>query len=220
MPAIGVDEAAELDDVDHEPLETGGVDVRDVPQADTADPARVHLDGDDNDQPVDRAAPEDPGRLYADVRLVDFDLARQPVPIGTDHRPPELMEPRPSRLVAPEPQDSSPAERAGPVLLARDLPGREQPAAQLARTLEDCPRGRGHLPSARGTHVEASLRAPGGGRYVALRADEALRPPQALQVRDARLLVGEELTELNEVPGLVDTSSGLGRRRVDHRHSL
>lgn len=45
-------------------------------------------------------------------------------------------------------------------------------------------------------------------------------PPQALQVRHARLLVGEELAELEERAGVVDSGSGLGKRQIGHDHSL
>jgi hypothetical protein len=38
-PAVGVDVATRLDDVDHEPLETAAIDIRNVPQRDAADPA-------------------------------------------------------------------------------------------------------------------------------------------------------------------------------------
>jgi len=76
------------------------------------------------------------------------------------------------------------------------------------------------LSAACGTHVEAPIRAPGGGGHVALGTNEALRPPQALQIRHARLLVREEVIELDEVTGVVDASPGLGLQRVRHHHNL
>jgi hypothetical protein len=51
-------------------------------------------------------------------------------------------------------------------------------------------------------------------------AHEASRPSQALQVRHARLLVGKELAELDEVAGVIDASTGLGLGRFDHDHSI
>ena len=130
------------------------------------------------------------------------------------------MEPCPGGLVAAEPKGALEAERAGPVLLAGDLPRAEEPVAQLARPLEERARGRGHLSSAHGTHVEATPRAPGGGSPVALRADKALRPAQALQVRHARLLVGKELAELDEGARIVDARSRLRWRRFGHTRNL
>jgi hypothetical protein len=67
LPAIGVDQAARLHDVDDEALEARGVDVGDLPQADAADVAGVHLDGDDDDRPVDRPAACDARLLLAQV---------------------------------------------------------------------------------------------------------------------------------------------------------
>jgi hypothetical protein len=49
---------------------------------------------------------------------------------------------------------------------------------------------------------------------MTVRADEALRPSEPLQVRLARLLVGEELAELEERAGVVDAGSRRGRRRI------
>ena len=112
------------------------------------------------------------------------------------------------------------AERAGPVLLAGHLPGGEEPMAQLAGALENRARGRGDLASTRRAHAEATVRAPGRGSHVALRADEALGPPQALQVRDARQFVGEEFAELDESAGVIDASAGLAGQRIGHNHSV
>ena len=82
-----MDEAAGLDDVDDEALEARGVDVGDKAQADAADVAVVHLDGNDDDRPVDGPAASDARLLLAQVRLVDLDAPRELIAIGPDHRP-------------------------------------------------------------------------------------------------------------------------------------
>jgi len=92
--------------------------------------------------------------------------------------------------------------------------------AQLACALEERARGRGDLASTRRAHAEATVRAPGRGGHMALRADEAFCPPQALQVRHARQFVGKELAELDEGAGVVDASAGLAGQRIGHNHSL
>jgi hypothetical protein len=79
--------------------------------------------------------------------------------------------------------------------LAGNLPGPEEPVPQLARPREERPRRGGHLASAGGAHVEATLGTPRGGGSVALRADKALGPSQAFELRHARLVVGEELAD-------------------------
>jgi hypothetical protein len=142
------------------------------------------------------------------------------IPIGSDHGPAELVEPSPGRLVAPKPHGPLAPERVGPVLLAGHLPGNEEPLAQLPCALEDRAGGGGDLASTGRAHTEASARAPSRSGHMTLRADEALCPPQPLQVRRARLLVGEELAELEERAGIVNASSGLGTQRIDHGHSL
>jgi hypothetical protein len=45
-----------------------------------------------------------PGMHAADVRFIYLDATSQPIPSGTDHRAPQLVQPRPRRLVAAEPQ--------------------------------------------------------------------------------------------------------------------
>lgn len=111
-------------------------------------------------------------------------------------------------------------KRTGSVLLAGYLPGREEPVPQLPGALEERPRGGGHLTSAGRTHVEATLQTPRGRGNVPLGADEALRPPQTLQVRHTGLLVGKELAELDEGPRVVAARSGLDWPGFDHDRSL
>src|SRR5208283_4819527 len=143
LPAICMDQTAGLHDVDDEALEALGVDVEHPPQSDTADLAGIHLDGDDDDRPVDHPAANDSRLLPTQVALIDLDVTGELIPIGPHHRPPELVEPRPGRLVAPEAQGPLQTKRARPVLLARDLPGGKEPAAKLTRALEDRARRRG-----------------------------------------------------------------------------
>lgn len=66
-----------------------------------------------------RAFPERP-----DECLVDFDLARQRFPARPDHRAPEFVQPRPSRLIAAQPEELLQGERTGPGLRSGHGPHR------------------------------------------------------------------------------------------------
>ena len=57
----------------------------------------------------------------ADTGFVDLDGAREAIPTGPDHRPPQLVEPCPRRLVAAEPEHPLQAQGTDAVLLARSL---------------------------------------------------------------------------------------------------
>src|SRR5712692_7962885 len=74
-----------------------------------------------------------------------FNPATQPIPVWPDHRPPQLVQPGPGRLVAPQSQNALQAERTGTILLAGDVPHGAKPRHQrFARVLKNRPgRGRG-----------------------------------------------------------------------------
>ena len=75
----------------------------------------------------------------------------QPLPPRTYHRPPQLVQPRPGRLVAAQPENALQTQRAGPVLLRGHVPDRPEPQPQrFARVLEDRAGGHRRLPPAAG----------------------------------------------------------------------
>ncbi len=81
-----------------------------------------------------------------DKRLVDLDSARQSVPPGTDHGPPQLVQPDPSRPVASKAQNSLQPDRIGSVLLAGQPPHRAKPQTQALMSLaKDRPCGQRNL---------------------------------------------------------------------------
>src|SRR4029453_10605063 len=68
--------------------------------------------------------PITPSAKAPDEGLVHFDPAAQPVPVWSDHRPPQFMQPGPGRLVTAQPQHPLQPKRARPLFLARPVPTR------------------------------------------------------------------------------------------------
>ena len=69
------------------------------------DPAApVLLDRHGDQHLVSWLPPPQPGFLGPPVRLVHLDAPAKPVPAGADHGPSQLVQPRPGRLVAAQPQ--------------------------------------------------------------------------------------------------------------------
>ena len=198
-PSIGMDEAAELDDIDDESSEADRVDVGDAPQADAADLAVVHLNGDDDDRPVDRRAARDAGLFLAQVGLIDLDVTSELVPVGSDHRPPQFVQPAPSGVIASQAQGALQTQRAGPRFLARDFPGGQEPQPQLPRTLEDGARRGRDLTSARRADVEAARRTPRRRGHVTMGHTKPPAHRRRSRYATHACSSGEERPELDEV---------------------
>ena len=74
------------------------------------------------------------------VHLIDLDHAEEAVPIRTNHRASQLLQPRPRRLVAVDPEHAPQVVRIGPVLVSHDFSRRVEPELQrLPRSLENRP---------------------------------------------------------------------------------
>src|SRR6266536_1374400 len=102
LPAIGVDDSAGRDSAADEVAKDGAGAIADAGEPEpAAGAARTRLDRDRDDRPVGERAPSEPSRRGgADRGLVDFDLAGKPVSTRTHHRPAQLVQQRPGRLVA------------------------------------------------------------------------------------------------------------------------
>src|SRR5512135_541225 len=123
--------------------------------------------------------------------LVELDDSVQAVPVGANHRPPQLVQPRPRGFVGAETQSLLKPPRGHPVLLRGDEPGRGEPGRQRGvRPVKNRPGGRRRLSTAPRTHPPSTCRAPGVAA-TADRTSETVRPPQLLQVVPARRLVRE-----------------------------
>ena len=141
--------------------------------------------------------------LAAPVGFIDFHYATQPLPPRTYHRPPQLVQPRPGRLVAAQPENALQTQRAGPVLLRGHVPDRPEPQPQrFARVLEDRAGGHRRLPPAAGalpphlTHRPSPL-------MPACRTAETVRPAQPEQVVPTGLLGPEPRLELDQVAWVI-----------------
>jgi hypothetical protein len=140
-------------------------------------------------------------RLFAaQITLLRFDDTFQAVPPRTNHRPAQLVQPSPRRLVAPQPQQPLDGQGARPVLLVRHLPPRAKPPRQRqAAALQDRsdrPRGRSSASSAKppSTAHPPCLRATAG------RAPESVRPSPLLQIKPACLFCRKLLLQLHQRP--------------------
>src|ERR1035437_911964 len=128
---------------------------------------------------------------------------RQPVSSGPNHRPPKLVQPGPSGLIAAQTQNPLHPQGARPVLLAGHPPGRSKPHRQrLTRVLEDRPGRDRNLVIAPGTLPQNLPHRP-SSIPAAPRANEALRPPQAEQIVPASLLRAKPIFQFSDCPGIV-----------------
>src|SRR5690606_33227883 len=156
-------------------------------------------------------------RLYAaDVDLVDFHDSLEPLTIGTYHGAAKLVEPRPSGFVAPEPEHALHVHGVRAVLVAHDLPGRDEPQPKwLARPLED--RAGGNRRSAPAAPAQQPPgRLPGLPLVPATRAHEPSRPPDARQEALTGLVIRKEPVEVRQVPRVVLARPEPGRVSRGH----
>jgi len=135
-------------------------------------------------------------RVYV---LIPFGfLFVQPVPAGPDHRPPQLVQPAPCRLVAAQSQHPLDAQRTDAVLLAGHIPDRPEPQRQRqAAALEDrAGRHRRLMPTA-GTQPQPPAGRP---RLAAAAAgtDKAVGPAKREQILSTRLLAGEAFLQFHQ----------------------
>lgn len=218
-PAIGLDGRAGFHGAAHEGQQAVGRDVGDSAQSDPAEAAAVlfcrHRD--------DGLAGGFPTLLAflrgADIGLVHLHLAMQAVATGTDHRPPQLVQPGPRRLVAAQPQHTLQAQGAHPILLAGDEPHRQEPQPQgLARPFEDRAGRQRHLPAAGATAQQPARHFRRLLHRSAGRAGEAVRPAQPSDVGPARRFAAEPRLELLKRPGVIN--SWLGAARIRHASIL
>src|SRR5512144_1311733 len=151
-PAVSVDGRSGHGDSLNEGDQTVRRSVRDAAQADAADatttfPCRHN----DNGLVLGLTSALSLFRA-ADVSLVDLDLAGEAIAARADHRPAQLMQPGPGRLLAAQAEHALKAQRADAVLLAGDEPHGEKPHPQrLARVLQHRSSRQRYLPIARAT---------------------------------------------------------------------
>src|SRR5665213_1580903 len=131
LPTVGADLAAAGDMVEHE---LGERVLGDVGDPSDPDPLRcsVALNRDDDDRLARELPAADPAATAAstDIAFIDLNDAREQLTAREDHRASELVQPRPRRLIAPQPEDPLQAQRGNALLLVHDIPDRREPAHQ------------------------------------------------------------------------------------------
>src|SRR5208337_2625406 len=141
----------------------------------------------------------------ADIGLVHLYRATERVPSGADHRPAQLVQPGPGRLVAAEAENTLQPQSADAVLLVGDVPHRHEPGSQrLAGVLKDRPGGQRRLPLATTAVQQPPRRRPRFTGPPATRADEPAWPAQASDVVAARRIAAEPLVNLLKRPGVIN----------------
>ncbi len=201
QPAIRVHLTAGLDDGVDEALEAIRRCVRHPAQPNPAQPLADVLGSDGNQGLFLGPAATDAILDAPDERLVHFDVAGEPVPAWPHHRPSQLVQPGPGRLVAAQAQHLLQRQRARPGLLTGDGPHRPKPDGERAAgVLEDRPSRDGRLAATGGTLEQPAAHWPrllvGAGRTA-----ESVWPAQPNQVGPTRLLRPESGVELALIPG-------------------
>jgi hypothetical protein len=158
----------------------------------------LDLDSDRDDRLGVGLPTEHPSFDSTQVRLVNLDVARQPVASGAHHRGPVAVQHRPRRLVGPQPQRPLDPECGDAVLLTGHLPCRSEPQPQRrASAVQDRPRRDRRLTTADRalpTTAAQSPPSPAG----APRAPESGGPAQPLKVINARSLVRKPRQQLRK----------------------
>ena len=207
FPAVGVDPAAGLHAGQDEGLKTVRRRIRDVHEADSTDPLAIFLCRNRNEGLALRLSARHALLHTTQVRFIDLNPASKPVTTRSDHRPAQLVKPRPRRHIAAQTQDALQPQSAGPVLLAGDIPDRPEPLLQrLASPLEDRPRRHRHLVVTLAALKPDSNRP--GPFMIAARAGKSVRPAQLHQVLPTGVLGREPCFQLLQVPRIVLHAAG------------
>ena len=140
--------------------------------------------------------------------LVDLDFAGQPVATRTHHGPPQLVKPRPGRLVAAEPKDPLQAKGACAVLLRRHPPHRLEPQTQRAASpVEDRARRDRRLVTALFAVHQTAPGRPSVGRGAS-RASKTARPAKLHEVLPASVLRSKPSVKLGQRPWILRVGHG------------
>src|SRR5205823_1553442 len=196
LPAVGVNRAAWIDAILHKRVQAGSRGVLNHAHPNPPYTRPISLGGDHN-QSLTLGLPTRHAFLQpANHRLVHLHPPAQSIPIRSDHRPSQFMQPTPCRLKPTQPEDPLQAQCAGTVLLAGHIPHRTKPHHQrLPRVLENRTRRSRSLAPAIAALEQSGTHQDSLGS-LALRTSKTLRPAEADQVRSTRFLRRKALLEL------------------------
>ena len=151
--------------------------------------------------------------------------ASEAIAARADHRPAQLVQPGPGRLVAAQTEHPLQAQRADAVLLAGDEPHGEKPHPQrLARVLQHRSGRQRYLPIAGSTAQQAARHFPRFAHCRAVGADKAIRPAKPPDILTARRFAAKPRVELLKRPGVINPSDRMspsdGMSRAFHPPTL
>ena len=154
--------------------------------------------------------------LSTDVGFIHLHTAVEPIPVGANHRTPQLVEPTPSCLVAAQAEPLLKPQRTPSGFLAGHVPQGLKPHSQgLLGPFKNRPRRqRGSAPTLSTLQV-ASIRQPGLAAST-LRTAEALPPPNPLQKRQTCRLRREPIVELLQGSGIVNAANRMRSGPLSH----
>jgi hypothetical protein len=122
------------------------------------------------------------------------------LPLWTDHRPAQLVQHCPGRMVASQTQHPLESQGTDTALLIRHPPDRSEPEAQRKLAVfENGPSGEGNVPVA----VPALPQIPAGSPSLGMMAPgalKALRPAQPEQIAPTGFFGAEPMLEFEESP--------------------
>ena len=163
-------------------------------QADAANAGTVFFGGDYN-QGLANAIAASPRTHTANESLVNFDRSVEAIPAWTHHGPAQLMQPKPGRLVAAQPQDALEAQGTGARLLTRNQPHRAKPHPQRQMgPLKDRSRSHCRLAAALLAGPTVPTVCP-AGLTLASRTSKTGTPTQSSQILAAGVLGRKSLLQ-------------------------
>src|SRR5712692_9550345 len=192
LPTVRMHTTALDNDALDEPMEVlcGAIDNSSHTDASNAVPFFL---GRDHHQRLARNTPAFASQHHSThLGFVHFDATAEFIPAGSHHGPAQLVQNRPSGLIAAQTQDALQPKCAGPILLTGHVPERPAPQPQGQTAILENSTGRDRcLVTTGGAYQPSSLRRPSFPPSTPW-AHKSLWPAQGRQVSTA-LLVGGKL---------------------------
>ena len=137
------------------------------------------------------ATPSFPGLFSPYIGFVNLDPSRKATPSGSDHGPPQFMEPGPCREITAQSEQSLQTQGTGTCFLIGDKPYSSKPHTQrLAGILKDGSSRHRHLVPTTTTNQQITFGWPSLGSPTP-RTNETQRPTQLVEVVSACLFRGK-----------------------------
>ena len=197
LPPVGEEDGAGGDGASHEPRERSCRRIRDDVEPHPAGGPPLNFHGAHDQRLVEQlAAALQAGLGPAEVGLIHLDPALQRLSFGGDHRPAELVQERPGRLVA-DPELALQLDRRQPGGMGgHQLGGPEPDRQRHPGPMQDRAGRHRDLPATRLALPQPPLRQLEGPGWPALPTPKPLRPSARRQVLPAPLLIPESRLEL------------------------